>query len=212
MPTTTYNYITRGKQLQHDVNKYKQEKFLGLNIETMVSDPLKPGQDKIRLIQIATPTLPVLIIDWAKIDDMGRQLTKELLETTMVKILHNAVWAMKLLKVAGINLNGAIFDTFLADGILSVGLEKQGRSLQAVAKKYLNISLPTEDPQWGWRNHELTPDQFDYVARNVLILLLLRPQLIEELKVEQLVKSAKLQFDAIPATVELELNEHPCAC
>lgn len=212
MTTNKYHYITRGAQMQEYVSRYKQEKCIALDIELMSGVPRDQRQGKIRLIQLASPTLPVLIIDWVRIDDIGKQLMKELLEATMVKIIHNAIWAMKVLKVAGINLNGAIFDTFLADGILSVGLEKRGRSLQAVAKKYLNISLPTVDPQWGWRNHELTPDQFDYAARNVLVLLLLRSKLIEELKVEQLVQSAKLQFDAIPATVELELNGHPCAC
>ncbi|WP_296557135.1 hypothetical protein [uncultured Acetobacterium sp.] len=197
MTTNKYNYITRGEQLQQYVGPYKQEKHIALDIKLMGGDPQDQYRGKIRLIQIASPTLPVLIIDWARIDDTGKLLMKELLEASMVKIIHNAKAAMKYLNLAGINLNGAIFDTFLADEILGDGLIEHDGSLPAVVKKYLNVSLPTGEYHGTWGRPELTTRQLDSAATDVLVLLLLRPQLIEELKVERLVKIAKLKFDAI---------------
>ena len=208
MTTTAnkYNYITRGAQLQEYVSRYKQEKLIALDIKTMEDDPLVPGQAKIRLIQLAAPTLPVLIIDWKKIDFLGKKMVKEILESSMLKIVHNAKGAMKCLKAIGINLKLPVFDTYLAEGILNVGVEKEMLGLQAVAKKYLNITLPKEEPQNDWSSHELTTDQLDCIARDVLVLLLLQSKMIVELQANQLVFNAKREFSILPAIVEMELS------
>lgn len=206
MINTNYTYLTESTPLLAQVNDYKRAKFLAVDIETMGVDPLNPRRGEIRLIQLAAPELPVLIIDWWKMDSAGKQLVKEILEAPMTKILHNGKFDMKFLSVAGINLRGSIFDTFLAEGVLVAGLEKQELKLQALVKKYLNMTLPKEEQQSDWSQPDLTREQLDYAARDVLVLPLLRIKLINELKVENLVKTAKLEFDALPAMVQMELN------
>lgn len=206
MNNTAYTYLTQSAPLQELVNDYKQAKVLAVDIETMGIDPLNPRRGEIRLIQMTAPGLPVSIIDWWKMDASGKQLVKELLETPMPKIFHNGKFDMKFLSVAGINLRGSIFDTFLAEGVLVAGLEKQELKLQALAKKYLNMTLPKEEQQSDWSQSDLSDDQLAYAARDVLVLLLLRIKLINALKAENLINTAKLEFDSLPAMVEMELN------
>lgn len=200
-------YIKKTEKLQEWLQTYRDRavKVIALDIETHGEDPLNPRKSGIRLIQIAGPDLPVLLIDWPEIEEVGRQELKAFLESDLVKVLHNAKFDMKFLSQAGIQLEQAIFDTYLAAGVLKAGLNP-GLKLDQVVKEYLNQELSKVEQTSDWSTKTLTTSQLEYAARDAAILLPLREQLIQALVSADLVEVARLEFNALPAMVQMELS------
>lgn len=200
-------YITKTEVLKSFLSQYQEQdvQVVGLDIETMGDDPLNPRNGDIRLIQIAGQGLPILIIDWPLIDAEGRNDLKQYLESDVIKVLHNAKFDMKFLKINGIDLKQPIFDTFLASAVLKAGLNPTLK-LDEVVKEYLNYDLPKEEQRSDWSLEHLTTAQLQYAARDAWILLPLREKLIQELYRADLLEVANLECQTLPAIVEMELN------
>ncbi len=200
-----YNLVNNDQELKDIIDGYR-ENIIALDIETAGEDPLNPWRGQIRLLQVATPGQPVLLVDWFQIADEGKLLVKNLLESGSVKVLHNARFDMKFLAHNGINLMGPIFDTYLAAGVLTSGLEKVNLKLEAVVKDYLGLAFSKDQQTSNWGQETLTPAQLKYAAQDVAILLPLRTELISCLNEAALIETAKLEFDILPAIVDMELN------
>jgi len=104
---------------------------------------------------------------------------KELLESKTI-LFHNAKFDMKFLYKHGIDVRN-IYDTFLAECILTTGYEKEDKdlSLKGVAKKYLNVDL---DKSIRGNIHKLgmVNSVIEYAARDVEHLEdIMNAQLIE---------------------------------
>lgn len=200
-------YIKKTALLQQYLNTYQEQgvQVIGLDIETMGENPLDPRKGSIRLVQLSGPGLPILIIDWHYLDEDGRSVLKQFLESDVIKVLHNAKFDMKFLKINGIDIKQPIFDTYLAAAVLKAGLNP-GLKLNDVVKEYLNYDLPKEEQCSDWSLDPLTETQLIYAAKDAWILLPLREKLIQELFKADLVEIANLEFNALPAMVEMELN------
>ncbi len=164
---------------------------------------LDPYQARIRLIQLAVKNQPVILIDVDAFDSAAelRPLQWVLLSDS-VKVFHNANFDIKMLWSIGFNVNGQIFDTMLAARLLS----PTGRvTLAEVARTYLDIALPKEEQTSDWSG-DLTESQLIYAARDARILLRLRECLKPRLADEALAQVAKIEFDCVRATAEMEYS------
>lgn len=206
MKKLDYRYVTNEDQLKTLLKAYENAQVIAVDIETMGKDPLNPREGEIRLLQIAASNLPTLVVDWRQIDNTGKTLLKNLLEGDCVKVFHNGKFDIKFLSVAGINIESRVFDTLLAAGLMSAGLESQRLKLEEVTKTYLKINLPKEQQKSDWGKDQLTEEQLEYAVRDVMVLLQLREKLILELEAADLAKTAKLEFESLPAIVQMELN------
>ena len=162
---------------------------------------LDPHQAKIRLIQLAVENCPVVMVDLDAFDDV-RDLEPlcQVLMNDSVKVFHNANFDIKMLWAIGIDVGGPIFDTMLAARLLS----SSGRvGLANIAKRYLDIDLSKTGQTSDWSG-ELTDSQLLYAARDVLVLLRLCTQLKSELVDANLIRIAKIEFDCVRATAEME--------
>ena len=162
---------------------------------------LDPHQAKIRLIQLAVKNCPVVMIDLAAFDDVqDLELLRQVLMNDSVKVFHNANFDIKMLWAMGIDVGGPIFDTMLAAKLIS----SSGRvGLANIAKHYLDIDLSKTEQTSDWSG-ELTDSQLLYAARDALVLLRLRTQLKAELMDANLIQIAKIEFDCVRATAEME--------
>ena len=162
---------------------------------------LDPHQAKIRLIQLAVENRPVVMVDLDTFDDVRdlEPLCRILLNDS-VKVFHNANFDIKMLWAIGFDVSGPIFDTMLAARLLS----SSGRvGLANIAKRYLNVHLSKTEQTSDW-NSTLTDSQLLYAARDALVLLRLRTRLKSELVEANLTQIAKIEFNCVRATAEME--------
>lgn len=121
---------------------------------------LEPHTCKLLTIQLGDK-INQFVIDCSTIEIT---LLKNLLENRLL-VIHNAKFDLKFLYKHGIVPN-KVFCTYLAEAVLNKGDKTVKKSLQAVAKRYLNKELDKSiRGQIIWRG--LTPDVIKYAARDV---------------------------------------------
>ena len=164
---------------------------------------LDPHQARIRLIQLVAKNQPVIVVDLDAFDSVSElQPLQWVLTNDAVKVFHNANFDIKMLCSSGFNVNGQIFDTMLAARLLS----PSGRvTLAEVARTYLDISLPKGAQTSDWSG-DLTDSQLLYAAHDARILLRLRECLKSRLADDALTEIAKIEFDCVRATAEMEYS------
>jgi DNA polymerase-1 len=202
-----YTVVKDISTLKRVIKPLLTTEILALDCETTGLDPLT---NKIRLIQIATPNYPVVIIDLPAISRteqdtrIGRLLLKKLLCTAALKIAHNAKFEWQFFTQAGLQPSGRFFDTQLAYQVLNAGI-KTSASLENVTLKLLRIQLDKTLQTSNW-SQPLTQEQLRYAARDAAILLKLHPILLQKLKQAKLLKIAQLEFQCLPVVAQMELN------
>ena len=199
--TPEYTIVSNVSTLNSALQPLFQAEVLAIDCETTGLDPLT---DSIRLIQIAAPNHPVLLIDLPAIPKSDRQLLKKLLCNSAVKIAHNAKFDWQFLTLAGLQPSGKFFDTQLAYKVLTAGL-KTSSSLQNIVKKLLHLQLDKTQQISDWCK-PLTKVQLHYAAVDAAILLDLYPILLNKLKQAKLLKIARLEFQCMPVVAQMELN------
>lgn len=166
----------------------------GLDLETTGLDP---NTSRARLLQIAAPERPVLIIDLDKIG--GLEAVIDCLDFPFVS--HNAAFELGFLVKAGFqtytNKRPIKAEcTMLAAHV--AGCESGSLSLKAVAKRFLDVDLDKAEQASDWSAPELTPEQLSYAAADAAILLELWPKIWAEVEAREgqriydLVKAAQV--------------------
>ncbi|MBU4221421.1 MAG: hypothetical protein KKA10_07345 [Euryarchaeota archaeon] len=167
---------------------------------------LDPFNNKIILIQINQGSKIRLVktITDAKISEI-----KDLLENNLI-VGHNLKFDLKFLKQQ-FNINpGNIFDTWIAEILISGGMKARQRgttTLEAVTKERLDIKLnKNEGLRQSFSGKELTPEQIKYAMMDVAVLPAIYQQQQAQLKELGLEKVFEIEMSCIPATVWLELS------
>jgi len=204
-----YHLITSNSELEtalrwlslSEGESLEQSPILGLDCETTGLDP---HIHAIRLIQIAVPNQPVILIDLPQIAPCDRIPLRQFLSKPAIKITHNGKFDWQFLTKAGLQPSAPFFDTQLAYRVLTAGL-KTSLSLQTLAQKLLNVELDKTQQVSDW-SKPLTSQQLQYAALDAAVLLELYPILVKKLERSQLLKIAQLEFYCMPAVAQMELN------
>ncbi len=132
-----YEYITDVNRANEVVDLLSKEKMVGVDIETTSLDPYS---STILMVQVGTDTISY-IFDARKIDLNKFEKLKNLLEdTSILKLLQNAKFDYTMLKVHyGMEIRN-IYDTMLADAVLSSGYGRSV-SLLAIVRRRLDLDL-----------------------------------------------------------------------
>lgn len=199
--TPEYTIVSNVSTLNSALQPLFQAEVLAIDCETTGLDPLT---DSIRLIQIAAPNHPVVLIDLPAIPKSDRSLLKQLLSNSALKIAHNAKFDWQFLTLAGLQPSGQFFDTQLAYKVLTAGL-KTSSSLQNIVKKLLHLQLDKTQQISDWCK-PLKSVQLHYAAVDAAILLDLYPILLKKLKQAKLLNIARLEFQCMPVVAQMELN------
>ena len=153
-PLTEFHLLMDEDDIAVLLDDYLKAEVLALDIETTGLDPLT---DQIRLVQIAAKDLPVLIVDLFQCPN-GLSALTPLLVNKAVKVIHNAKFDLKFLFKNGVEVKGQIFDTMLADQLLSAGKANHSSSLDNLAQSYLGRQLDKQQQSSQWEA-DLTDDQ-----------------------------------------------------
>ena len=163
---------------------------------------MDPYNNTLLLIQVGTPE-KAYIFNHQKVDT---SLLKALLEDPKrLKIVQNGKFDYKMLKVnAGITLEN-MFDTMLAERILTTGLKREN-SLEAITLKRLGLQLDKSTWETFGKTSALTPKQLEYSALDVLVLFPIFKIQFKNLQKEKLTRIAQLEFRCLPVVAEMELK------
>lgn len=202
---TKFELIDTKEKLDSIVSDLEKQQTLALDTEATGFDPFAA---KLLLVQIATKS-KTYVIDATKV---SLSPIKHILEAERpLKIAQNAKFDYSLLRVQeGIKL-GNLFDTMLAERILTMGISRE-ISLQSLAEKYSGVKLDKSvrktfiDLTNSAYREKFTKEQLDYAARDVIVLHDIFEKQFKELQEEDLVRTARLEFSVVPVVAEMELK------
>lgn len=189
----------------------RQEKIIGLDTETHALQAysnddkagLDPYKNRIRLIQIATKENS-WIIDLNYVTDI-EPIKLVISDPSVVKIIQNAKFeTINFLHHWNIYPE-TVFDPMLAAYLFRQAWDKQTKhGLGALCERYLGIHLNKDKQKSDW-SRELSESQIDYAYNDVEHLLALREKLVTKIVEAGMVKSAKIEFDAVLPLAQMEL-------
>jgi DNA polymerase-1 len=198
---TAYRLITDASEALTTLTAIADKgELVGLDLETTGLDPLTA---KARLVQIAAPGVPVVVIDLfqtGRLEALREPLSR------LRAVAHNAVFEMSFLHRAGIH---TVLDcTMLMAHALQPGEGGSGESLEALALRYLGITLDKGLQTSDWSG-ELSPAQLRYAALDAAITLRLHKGLRALLEREKATRVYELMRDAQPSIVVMQLAGMP---
>ncbi|HEX7456067.1 MAG TPA: DNA polymerase [Candidatus Nanoarchaeia archaeon] len=200
-----YDFIQTNEALLETLPELERAPIVSIDTEGSRFDPFSA---KLLLLQVATKE-NAFVFDCTKVDISP---LRHILEAERpLKIVQNAKFDYSLLKVqTGVKL-GNLFDTMLAERILTCGVSRE-ISLETLAEKYLNLRIDKKirESFSDLRNPALqgrfTREQLDYSARDALVLREIFEKQYKQLIEDDLVETAKLEFAVVPVVAEMELR------
>ena len=201
-----YQFITTTAGLETAVNEIMSCPVQGIDTETTGLDP---HVDRLRLVQIATPDFPTLVIDLWQISDTTA--LQKLLQNPARKVLHNLKFDWQFLHQAGLALSGPYFDIQLAYKVWRCGVKGKS-SLAVVAKHLLGVELDKSQQISDFSKPNLSEEQIRYSAWDAAVLLPVEAQLRQRLRRRsqqwgaRLQAIARLESACALATAWMELN------
>lgn len=166
---------------------------LGLNLtrDRLCVVQLSSGDGDAHLVQISAdpkdcPNLKALIKD-----------------ETVEKLFHFGRFDIaQLIKLAG-EMNGPVFCTKIASKLVRTYTDRHG--LAELCRELLSIELSKQQQSSDWGRDELTQQQIDYAASDVLYLHQLKAELLGRLEREQRLAEAMACFTYLPHRAALDL-------
>jgi DNA polymerase I-like protein with 3'-5' exonuclease and polymerase domains len=204
IPEVTFDYVTSLDVARETLKRLHKLTFeaLGVDIETTA---LNPHDGDIRLIQLAIPDWPVVVLDCLHIG--GVHLIADLLTELFKgrrKVAQNAVFECKWLTHNGVEFEIPLFDTMIADQLINCGQPNKPANLAAIMERYLGLYIPKEEQVSDWSRSKLDDEQLEYAARDAFILLPLRKELLSRLAKAGLLEVSVIEMSAIPAFAAME--------
>jgi len=195
----SYELIETQEGVEKAVTELRKREVLAVDTEATDLDPYNAT---LLLIQVGTPE-KAYIFNHQKVDTSP---LKSLLEDPKrLKIVQNGKFDYKMLKVnADIALTN-MFDTMLAERILTTGLKREN-SLEAITLKRLGLQLDKSTWETFSKISALTQKQLEYSALDVLVLFPIFKIQFKDLQKEKLTRIAQLEFRCLQAVAEMELK------
>lgn len=193
--------------LKYDQIGFDTETYNKLDRKRMAFNPYEGGS--IRLAQFGTPDADVYVFDLMKLQD--KRFLHWLFPNPFELVGQNLKFDLKFLMWEyGIYEYGSIFDTMLAGQVLSqgwvVGSEFVPTDLASLSERYLGIELSKKEQASDWWKPELRDEQYEYAAKDAMIVLPIADVEKQTLLQQQQVRVAEIEFDCIPALGFMENN------
>lgn len=196
-------FITYESISIEEVVKYCQSKpLLAVDTETTGLDFTV---DKMIMFQIGDEENQ-FVIDTRDIDISPLNAVLE--SRSIVKLFHNTKFDYKFIKqTLGTQIEN-VYDTMLAEQVLTCGRDGLSNSLAALCSKYLNVSMDkeTRNEFVDMKDEEFTYHQIQYGARDINFLTRIRGLQLQKLKKYGLEPVLQLENDATLAFSDIEFN------
>jgi DNA polymerase I-like protein with 3'-5' exonuclease and polymerase domains/intein/homing endonuclease len=207
LPKPNYKYITKEDGARVALNEISKYNILEVDSETTGLDPYT---SKASLLQIGIPNKAFVfdVRNDTEHSNIGWELFKPVLtDKNVLKILQNAVFDMKVIKVQGGYYIENIYDTMLVEQMFYLGLHGYKADLATLIFKYLGITVDKE-PRSTFSDYNQTfqPFQLEYAANDVLVLDTIRNMQIPRIVKEGFENVCRLEFEFTKPMCEMELN------
>jgi DNA polymerase I len=200
----TYEFIQTPDALDKALEALEKESVIGVDVE---GTGLDPYTSTLLLVQIGTEETSY-IFDARELDLSKFPRYKSLIEDPKrIKLLHNAKFDYKFLKVQTKAALSNVYDTMLAGAVLTAGLVGKNPSLKELTHQYCGIDLE-KGIRKTFANHmgPITEAQLKYSGLDTLVMFPIFKAQLQELRKENLVKVAKLEFASTIVVAEMELR------
>ncbi len=159
-------------------------------------------RDRLCLVQISDGGGNAHLVQFPGGEQRAPRLKALLEDNTRVKIFHYARFDVAALKLyLGIEVRN-IYCTKLASRLTRTYTDRHG--LKDLCKDLIDVDISKQQQCSNWSAAELTKEQQDYAASDVLYLHRLRAELDKLLAADGRRELAQSCFDFIPARVELD--------
>jgi len=156
----------------------------------------------LRLLQLGAPGKLPVVLDCFALDTNDWIEVEEFFAVERTWVAHNAVFDLGWLQENEIYPAGTILCTMLASRILTNGLANVKHGLQHLVRRYLHEDISKEEQKSDWSG-DLTRNQLEYAAKDVLVLLDLYEEIQQRMAIGRLYPAWYLECNALPAMAQL---------
>ena len=167
---------------------------------------LNPYRDRLCLVQMSRGDGNAELVQVRRYYE-APELKRLLADESVLKIFHFARFDMAVLKHAFGIMPRPVYCTKIASRLARTFTDRHG--LKDLCKEMLNIELSKQQQSSDWGADQLTPEQLNYAANDVLHLHALREKLETLLLREARQGLARACFAFLPTRVELDLQGWP---
>jgi ribonuclease D len=165
---------------------------------------LNPHRDALTVVQLSSGDGDAHIVQLRRPDYHAPNLKRLLADRSVLKILHyarfDAAMFLRHLRVE----TGPIYCTKIASKLARTYTDRHG--LKDVTRELLGLELSKQQQSSDWGAEELTPEQLNYAASDVLSLHALKARLDAMLAREGRTALAQACFDFVPVRARLDLE------
>jgi ribonuclease D len=165
---------------------------------------LNPHRDRLCLVQLSGGDGNAHLVQLAPHDYEAPRLKALMADPTVTKLFHFARFDLGMIyKYLGV-MTGPVYCTKIASRIARTFTDRHG--LRDLCKDVLNVDISKQQQSSDWGAANLTDQQLQYAATDVLHLHALRAKLDAMLAREGRIELARAAFDFLPARVLLDLE------
>jgi ribonuclease D len=164
---------------------------------------LNPYRDRLCLVQVSEGDGRAALVQFAGTPD-APELKRLLADESVLKIFHFGRFDMAVLKYNLGVMPRPVYCTKVASRLARTFTDRHG--LKDLCKELLGIELSKQQQSSDWGAAELTQEQLNYAASDVLHLHALREKLDAMLRREGREGLARACFEFLPIRAELDLR------
>lgn len=165
---------------------------------------LNPARDRLCLLQISGGDGNAHLVQLEKDKYDAPNLKALLADKNVLKIFHFARFDLAVIKAyLGVEC-APVYCTRTASRLMRTYTDKHG--LRDVCRELLGIEISKQQQSSDWGATDLTPEQQEYAANDVLHLHALKEKMDETLKREGRMELARRCFDFLPVRAQLDLE------
>jgi len=164
---------------------------------------LNPYRDRLCLVQLSKGDGNAELVQFDRSYD-APELTRLLTDESVLKIFHFGRFDMAVLKHSFGVMPRPVYCTKIASRLARTFTDRHG--LKDLCRELLGIEISKQQQSSDWGADQLTPDQLNYAASDVLYLHALREKLDAMLTREGREDLARAGIAFLPTRVELDLR------
>lgn len=207
LPDPNFKYVTTVEAARRALTVLDRYDEHYIDTETTGLDPYKA---KISLLQMGSKN-DIFVFDM-RYDTDHSEIHPDIIKPILIdksktRVLQNASYDMKMIKVNWGYYLKNVYDTMLAEQLLNLGLGFVKTSLDALVLRYIGVLMEKESRKtFADYNQKFELFQLKYAANDVVVLPLIKELQEFKLQKEGLEKVAQLEFDFLIPLCEMELN------
>lgn len=183
---------------------FKLGNIFAADFETAMAPAAFRGRDHVRLFQAWNDNYSCWF-DLAQFSDADwDEFQVNISSPELTLIFQNAAFDLRVLQGCGIYPRGQIQDTMLLSWLLNNGIPNVSNSLEAIAKRELDVTLDKSLQKQDWMSADLNAEDMAYAMKDVEITWQVFPLMYDRACEAGLLTAYEIEIKAILPTIQME--------